>query len=77
MIEKVSFHTASHHYAKMCGLTALLALKGSDGLIRNQYSSRELLARDIDSSLEIVKHRGPDAQGSWLGADCDVGEVAP
>lgn len=52
----------------MCGLTAILSF-------RNQPdSSPAITSKEIDDSLEIVKHRGPDARGQWISPDGRVGK---
>lgn len=47
----------------MCGLTAVLALQSSTTKTSGNARDRQNLAKEIDDSLEIVKHRGPDARG--------------
>ncbi|KAL1981504.1 hypothetical protein VTN96DRAFT_2533 [Rasamsonia emersonii] len=50
----------------MCGLTAILSF-------RNRPDSPAVTEKEIDDSLEIVKHRGPDARGQWISPDGRVG----
>lgn len=57
---------------EMCGLTAFLRL-GRDNTPRNSEDSPQTLGKQIDDSLELVKHRGPDARGQWLSEDLRVG----
>ncbi|KAL2829126.1 nucleophile aminohydrolase [Aspergillus pseudoustus] len=52
----------------MCGITSFLSL-GQTPAPRE----REQLEGEINESLEIVKHRGPDASGKWISADNRVG----
>ncbi|PLB39027.1 asparagine synthetase B family protein [Aspergillus candidus] len=56
----------------MCGLTAFLRL-GGDNTPRNSEDNAQALSKQIDDSLELVKHRGPDARGQWLSEDLRVG----
>ncbi|CEL01874.1 Putative Asparagine synthetase [Aspergillus calidoustus] len=58
----------------MCGLTALLALNGgSECLQCDSNQDPQALERQMDESLELVKHRGPDARGQWFSPDYSVG----
>jgi asparagine synthetase B (glutamine-hydrolysing) len=36
---------------------------------------RKKLLRDLDQSLDKIKHRGPDSRGHWLSADNRVGTL--
>lgn len=55
----------------MCGLTAFLASHQQDGQGDSMEDSAE---STIDASLDLVKHRGPDARGKWLSPDRRVGK---
>ncbi|KAL4883930.1 nucleophile aminohydrolase [Aspergillus karnatakaensis] len=58
----------------MCGLTAILSLDGRANC--PQYDNNtdpEVLSEQMDESLELVKHRGPDARGQWFSPDHRVG----
>ncbi|KAJ0420252.1 nucleophile aminohydrolase [Aspergillus carlsbadensis] len=52
----------------MCGITSFLSVGQSPC-----PHEREQLEREIDKSLEIVQHRGPDASGKWISHDNRVG----
>lgn len=54
----------------MCGLTAILCLRGS---ACDNNVDPQVLDRQMDESLELVKHRGPDARGQWFSPDHRVG----
>lgn len=57
----------------MCGITAFLAVQETpDPAVK---SRKESLQSAIDSSLDVVEHRGPDARGQWISEDCSVGEL--
>ena len=52
----------------MCGLTAVVQLGDHP-----ESKPKTDVEREIDNSLERVKHRGPDAQGRWISRDGRVG----
>jgi asparagine synthase (glutamine-hydrolysing) len=52
----------------MCGITACLIYAHH----KHQHNKREL-EDEVEESLEIVKHRGPDARGKWISRDRRVG----
>ncbi|KAK4500902.1 hypothetical protein PRZ48_009094 [Zasmidium cellare] len=52
----------------MCGLTAVVQLGDHP-----ESKPKTDVEREIDNSLERVKHRGPDAQGRWISDDGRVG----
>jgi asparagine synthase (glutamine-hydrolysing) len=59
----------------MCGLTALLALNGGPECLQcDNNHDPQALQRQMDESLELVKHRGPDARGQWFSSDYSVGQ---
>ncbi|KAL3473504.1 hypothetical protein BJX99DRAFT_197526 [Aspergillus californicus] len=58
----------------MCGLTAFLSL--DEGLNYSRYlydADPQALNHQMDESLELVRHRGPDARGQWFSPDYRVG----
>ncbi|GKZ19328.1 hypothetical protein AbraIFM66951_005557 [Aspergillus brasiliensis] len=57
----------------MCGLTAFLALHGSSAWQHGESTSTEDLGQKVHDSLDLIRHRGPDARGTWLSSDCRVG----
>ncbi|KAL4958158.1 nucleophile aminohydrolase [Aspergillus filifer] len=58
----------------MCGISAILRLKdGSNCSQCSENDSQQALSRQMDESLELVKHRGPDARGQWFDSDQRVG----
>jgi len=38
-------------------------------------SARKEIARDLDKSLDQIKHRGPDSRGHWISGDNRVGTL--
>lgn len=73
----------------MCGISCILSLQHSHHHIRdpgqlpNGLEGVELngdvefngLAKELDESLELIKHRGPDARGQWISPDKRVGPL--
>ena len=59
----------------MCGITASLTLQRSAPTNCDVKRRHETLTNEIDDSLDIVKHRGPDARGQWISADGRVGKT--
>ncbi|KAL4904609.1 hypothetical protein BDW74DRAFT_178703 [Aspergillus multicolor] len=58
----------------MCGITAILSLDGGTNCLQvNNNVDPQLLHYQMDESLELVKHRGPDARGQWFSPDYRVG----
>lgn len=55
----------------MGGLTAFLSLQKANREVGK--SSHEDIEKTIDSSLDIVQHRGPDTRGKWVSQDQRVG----
>lgn len=55
----------------MCGITSFLTQQpDSDQTVKPP----ENLKPNLDSSLDSIKHRGPDARGQWISTDGHVGE---
>jgi asparagine synthase (glutamine-hydrolysing) len=56
----------------MCGVSVIIALDlhGRRHAARDKAETSERLT----SSLEKIKHRGPDSQGQWISRD---GRVSP
>ncbi|KAK4982961.1 hypothetical protein LTR66_009015 [Elasticomyces elasticus] len=63
----------------MCGISCILTLQNSShehaqpGALPNGHdhqtngdTDRARLARELDESLESIKHRGPDSRGQWI-----------
>lgn len=73
----------------MCGIVCVVALQGvshelqskPNGHISNGVNGLHLkdddyglrLAKEIDSSLDMIDHRGPDSRGQWISDDKRVG----
>ncbi|KAJ7930868.1 putative asparagine synthase [Mycena leptocephala] len=51
----------------MCGLTSVFHPDGVD------RSSVKDLENELEASLEIIKHRGPDSRGTYISPDARVG----
>lgn len=52
----------------MCGITGALAFN------HQPEDGGSKLQSEIDDSLDLVQHRGPDARGKWVSPDCRVGK---
>ncbi|KAL4927571.1 asparagine synthetase B family protein [Aspergillus undulatus] len=58
----------------MCGLTAFLSIKGGTNIPQwDDSTDPQLLHSQMNASLELVKHRGPDTRGQWFDPDHYVG----
>jgi len=57
--------TSSH---KMCGISVVVSLKRNPGL-----PPRDELDAQLRKSLDIISHRGPDAQDVWINPENTVG----
>ncbi|KAL2871493.1 asparagine synthetase B family protein [Aspergillus lucknowensis] len=58
----------------MCGLTAVLSLNGGSNCPQcDKIVDPQALNRQMEESLDLVKHRGPDARGQWFSPDYRVG----
>ncbi|PIG89664.1 asparagine synthetase [Aspergillus arachidicola] len=56
----------------MCGLTAFLTVGGTPGCVHCANNGPGL-EKQLEESLNLVNHRGPDARGRWLSPDHSVG----
>ena len=56
----------------MCGLTACLDYREHEHLA-NARDIASKLEEEVENSLELVKHRGPDARGQWISSDGRIG----
>lgn len=70
----------------MCGISCVFGLKAHSPQPHQQQPNgytngdtqaqeRKMLLRDLDQSLEKIKHRGPDSRGHWLSEDNRVGTL--
>ncbi|KAB8270195.1 hypothetical protein BDV30DRAFT_229209 [Aspergillus minisclerotigenes] len=56
----------------MCGLTAFLTVGGIPGCVHCANNGPGL-EKQLEESLDLVNHRGPDARGRWFSTDHRVG----
>lgn len=56
----------------MCGISCIVALHG-DQFIREGESGLQSNAGELDQSLKLLRHRGPDATGKWISQDKRIG----
>jgi len=70
----------------MCGISCVFGLRAHSPIPHQQLTNghsngdthiqeRKKLLRDLDQSLDKIKHRGPDSRGHWLSADNRVGTL--
>jgi asparagine synthetase B (glutamine-hydrolysing) len=58
----------------MCGLSAIVTLKRQpNGDKGTSSESKKDLAAKLSSSLDLIKHRGPDAQDVWFNPEGTIG----
>ena len=70
----------------MCGISVILKLRACDrskdqnsqvnGATGPNDAARAKLEKELDDSLEMIKHRGPDSRGQWISPDRHVGTEA-
>lgn len=72
----------------MCGISCILSLanashqhahdlpNGTQGDAAKSSPGRNGLEKELLASLEQIRHRGPDATGTWISDDCRVGTLA-
>ncbi|KAL9611160.1 MAG: hypothetical protein Q9167_004182 [Letrouitia subvulpina] len=56
----------------MCGISAILCLEGHSSAKRTNDVSdhiRSKISRELDQSLDMIAHRGPDSRGIWISED--------
>ena len=61
----------------MCGLSAIVGLAdgGQDGHVV-QGQNQDSLTREMEDSLQLIKHRGPDSRGIWVSPDQRIGSTS-
>lgn len=73
----------------MCGISCIVALEnctyrpkesrhlpnGIQGIELDNDAERTAIAAELDASLELIKHRGPDGRGQWISPDKRVGTL--
>lgn len=64
----------------MCGISAIVSLQNrkesnSESADGNASHRDELLHR-MQESLDMIKHRGPDSDGTWINGSQDIGPLA-
>ncbi|KAL3434133.1 nucleophile aminohydrolase [Aspergillus tetrazonus] len=57
----------------MCGISAFLSLSEGASCPQADTIYPQALASQMNESLQLIKHRGPDARGQWLSSDYRVG----
>lgn len=73
----------------MCGISTIVVLRRpeaeqngnlSNGIHHDQLEptpvpAKQLLHDEMQESLDIIKHRGPDASGVWVSDDERIGKM--
>ncbi|KAE8420593.1 hypothetical protein BDV36DRAFT_281284 [Aspergillus pseudocaelatus] len=57
----------------MCGISAFLSHTGEASSNKHFEAQAQHVAAELENSLNIVSHRGPDARGRWFSDDYQVG----
>jgi asparagine synthase (glutamine-hydrolysing) len=60
----------------MCGISCIISLDRSQGHAADCLGEPTTLAKQLDDSLELIKHRGPDSRGQWISPDNKVGTLS-
>ena len=80
-------HPQTGTESAMCGISCVLSLSanhhhnttnlpnGNHSEAAASGSRREHLEKELKASLEQIRHRGPDAAGTWTSDDCRVGTL--
>lgn len=61
----------------MCGISAFLCHSGKTGSNEQPNAQTRHVVDDLEHSLDLVGHRGPDARGRWFSDDHKVGRSNP
>lgn len=68
---------------EMCGISCVVALDRCGDSIASSpkapgnETELQNLEQQLEASLEIIKHRGPDSRGHYISADRKVGKFLP
>lgn len=60
----------------MCGISCIVSLDRAQGHAADCLSDTKTSAKQLDDSLELIKHRGPDSRGQWISPDNKVGTLS-
>ena len=63
----------------MCGISVIVALEGHLGgkdVHGANDDIRSKISKELDRSLAMIAHRGPDSQGKWISEDNRVGKLS-
>jgi asparagine synthetase B (glutamine-hydrolysing) len=58
----------------MCGISAIVALPYAQKGGPDHFDD-EALKKQMQASLDLIKHRGPDHNGIWISEDRNIGVV--
>lgn len=57
----------------MCGISAFLSHPGKASSNERTKPQAQRVAAELEESLDLIAHRGPDGRGRWLSEDHQVG----
>lgn len=60
----------------MCGISCIIKLDRGQGHDAHCLNDTKTLEKQLDDSLELIKHRGPDSRGQWISSDNKVGTLS-
>lgn len=58
----------------MCGISVRISLRSSNGNAP-KTPGVEAIKGQLDRSLDLIAHRGPDSKGFWVSEDGSVGKI--
>ncbi|KAL5409750.1 hypothetical protein PMIN04_010913 [Paraphaeosphaeria minitans] len=56
----------------MCGISCIVALANAQKHTSGPLDNPKTWPQQLDESLELIKHRGPDSRGQWISSDSKV-----
>lgn len=59
----------------MCGISVRISLGPSNSSNTPKTPGVEAIKGQLDRSLDLIAHRGPDSKGIWVTDDGSVGEI--
>jgi asparagine synthase (glutamine-hydrolysing) len=58
----------------MCGITCAIALSSNASGSGSEAERVQALEKELNASLTLIEHRGPDDRGIWTTPDARIGE---
>ena len=63
------------HTSHTNGTNGTHQVNGDTTAASHKNHARKQILHDLDKSLDLIKHRGPDSRGHWLSKDNRVGTL--